>query len=315
MLQSLKNNSFFDNQRIGLAVSGGIDSMVLLDIFRRLSKKKNIDLYVLHFNHKWREKSYLDKELVLNYCKKYQIKFIYDEAKGTINKTEEEARKLRYSFFDKVRAKYKLKAVCTAHHKDDQIETIIFRLLRGTGPKGLSPIKEFDNLHLLLLYRPFINISKDEINSYAKKHHIAYIDDITNKDLKYKRNLIRLKILPLMRKINPCAENNLLVCSDLIYSQDQAVSSYFAFILKKVSTKSPFNWDRFRFLKLDEYTQKAFIYWFFSVYKFKGSVNKIRFIIDAIKMQKRIDLNKNLSLKVDKNAILFEVQEGRVGDA
>lgn len=305
MIWILRNNSSLNNNKIGVAVSGGIDSMVLLDALRRIALEKNIQIYVLHYNHKWRKKSDLDKKLVQDYCNKFSIKFIYDEADGKINKSEEEARNLRYSFFNKASKKYKLEIICTAHHRDDQIETIIFRLARGTGPKGLIPIKELNNL----LCRPFIDISKDQINSYAKENHIKFINDTTNKNLKYKRNLIRLKILPLMRNINPCADNNLLVCSDLIYSQDQAISIYFAFILKKISIKSPFSWDRLRFLTLDEYTQKAFIYWFFSFYKFKGSINKIRFIIDAIKMQKRIDLHKNLSLKVDKDTAMFQVED------
>lgn len=279
--------------------------MVLLDVLRYIAFEKKIQIYALHYNHKWRKKSALDRKLISSYCKKHKLHFIYGEAEGKIKKNEEEARNKRYEFFMSCAKKYKLNMICTAHHKDDQIETIIFRLARGTGPKGLFPIKEFNSL----LCRPFINISKDQINSYAKEHHIKFINDTTNASLKYKRNLVRLKILPLMRNINPCADNNLLACSDLIYSQDQAISIYFAFILKKISIKSPFEWDRLRFLALDEYTQKAFIYWFFSFYKFKGSVNKIRFIIDAIKMQKRIDLHKNLSLKVDKDTAMFQVED------
>src|SRR3989338_2417248 len=132
--QKLKSSTFtfLANKKIGLAVSGGIDSMVLLDFFLKLNPRENI--YVLHYNHKWRKTSYKDAKLVGDYCKKNMIKFVYDEAKGKIIKIEETARNERYSFFKRVAKKYKLDFICTAHHKDDHFETIVFRLLRGTGP-------------------------------------------------------------------------------------------------------------------------------------------------------------------------------------
>ena len=147
LIQEIKNkitaSKFFKNQKIGLAVSGGIDSMVMLDVFCKISKEWNLKLYVMHYNHKWREKSYIDTELVKKYCKKNKINFLYNENKGKILKDEEIARNERYSFFEKCAKKFSLKIICTAHHKDDQLETVLFRLARGTGPNGLSPIKEF----------------------------------------------------------------------------------------------------------------------------------------------------------------------------
>ena len=131
------------------------------------------NIYVLHYNHKWRKTSYKDAKLVGDYCKKNMIKFVYDEAKGKVIKNEETARNERYSFFKSVAKKYKLDFICTAHHKDDHFETIVFRLLRGTGPAGLLPLKEFLNLtNKNSKQRPFI---KDIISTFEKE-----IQDNTN---------------------------------------------------------------------------------------------------------------------------------------
>ena len=169
IFQKLKNNTFLLNAKIGFAVSGGVDSMVLLDSFLRFQEKENIDIYVLHYNHKWRKTSYKDAKLIGDYCKKNKIRFIYEEAKGKIIKNEETARNERYSFFKRAAKKYKLDFICTAHHKGDHFETIVFRLLRGTGPGGLLPLKEFLNLtNKTILFRPFLYLTKEEIIQYAK---------------------------------------------------------------------------------------------------------------------------------------------------
>ena len=147
-IQILDNIDFLKNQKVGLAVSGGVDSMVLLDLFRKLKEKKYLDLIVLHYNHKWRKESKIDYDLVKRYCDKNHIIFVYKETTGKIIKDEEIARIQRYSFFKKEATKNKLRYICTAHHKDDQVETILFRLARGTGPNGFLPIKIFLSFHL-----------------------------------------------------------------------------------------------------------------------------------------------------------------------
>ena len=295
------------NQRVGIAVSGGVDSMVLLDVFCRLREKNNLELYALHYNHKWRKKSYLDAKLVKNYCKKNEIEFLYSQTKGKVTKDEEIARNQRYLFFSNIAKKYKLNSICTAHHKDDQIETILFRLARGTGPKGLMPIKQ--NLTLLgkvKIVRPFLNITKREIYTYADKCNVPFNEDITNNDLTYKRNLIRKKIIPLFQKINKEALNNILLCCELIYAQDQTLNNYFLSLLKSLTVRNPLIWNRNRFLKLDQYTQKALLYWFLSSRDIKGNLIKIDFILECINNQKVIDINNNFRLIVDKSNISFE---------
>ena len=312
--QKIKNNltpiKFFKNQKIGLAVSGGVDSMVMLDTFCRISREYNLKLYVMHYNHKWRKESFRDRALVRKYCKEKKIKFLYKENKGEIIKDEELAREQRYSFFKIQAKKFSLKVICTAHHRDDQLETILFRLARGTGPNGLSPIKEFRELtDGIKIFRPLLNVWKKDILNYAVKNKISYIEDKTNLEVIYKRNLVRRKILPLLKKINPEAENNILAFSDLAYSQNVALSNYFSILLKKIKIGTSLILNRNKFLKLDCYTQTAFIYWFFTVYGIKGAVSKVHVIRDAIINQKKTDLSKKYIMNVVKDQIIFDIKK------
>ena len=317
LIQKIKNNltssksftTFFKNQKIGLAVSGGIDSMVLLDVFYRISREYNLKLYVMHYNHKWRKESFRDARLVKKYCKENKIRFLYKENKGKVIKDEETAREQRYSFFESCAKKFSLKIICTAHHEDDQVETILFRLARGTGPNGLYPIKEYlTRANKISFYRPFLSTTKAMIRKYALQNKIRYIEDKTNLDLMYKRNLVRRKIVPLLRRINPKVENNILSFSNLAYSQNIALGNYFSVLLKRIKTDSLLSLNRKEFLKLDCYTQTAFVYWFFTRHGIKGALSKINFIRDAIKNQKKVDLSKKYIMNSAGNKIVFAVK-------
>ena len=317
LFQKIKNklilNKFLKNQKIGLAVSGGVDSMVLLDIFSKISKEHNLKLYVMHYNHKWRKESFRDAQLVRKYCEENKIKILYGESKGKIIKDEETAREQRYSFFKTAAKKFSLKVICTAHHRDDQLETVLFRLARGTGPNGLFPIKESRELtDGIKIFRPLLDIWKKDILNYALKNKISYIEDKTNLDVIYKRNLVRRKILPLLKKINPEAENNILTFSDLAYSQNVALNGYFPALVKKIKIGSPLTLNRNKFLKLDCYTQIAFIYWFFTIHGIKGAVSKVHIIRNAIINQKKIDLSKKYIMNAVGNKIMFNIKpEGK----
>lgn len=303
---SLSDQFLKNNKRIGLAVSGGIDSMVLLDLFRRLRDESYLDIFVLHYNHRWRRESKLDADFVKNYCKQNKIKFVYKETDGKVIKDEEVARNQRYSFYKEAARKYNLRIICTAHHKDDQIETILFRLARGTGPNGIMPVKELITFsEKTRIFRPLINNSKDEIKSYARKNNVTYRKDKTNDDLKYIRNYIRKKVLPPLKKINKKALDNVLRFSELVFAQSISINDYFAVLLKKIS-KDSFSWDKKRFLKLAPYHQKAFVYWFLSKYKIEGNIKKIDEVINTIKNQSSLDLDKNYYLIINKNKILFK---------
>ena len=172
-----------------VAVSGGIDSVVLLDI---LSKQKDLKLVISHFDHGMRATSHNDAEFVKNLAQKYSLPFELGWAKlGDVG--EAEAREARYAFLRNVKKKYNAKAIVVAHHSDDIIETIIINMLRGTGWKGLSSLRSSGDI-----LRPLLDVSKADVREYAKKHEIQWVEDETNIDEKYLRNRVRHNILSKM---------------------------------------------------------------------------------------------------------------------
>lgn len=170
-----------------LAVSGGVDSMTLLDL---LSQKPAIELVVAHFNHGIRSDSNKDEELVAQVARKYNLPFEVGYGELGLGASEEQARTARYNFFETVAKKYRAKGVITAHHQDDLIETALINILRGTGRAGLSSIRHSR------VYRPLLDIPKTEIVAYANGNKLKWREDTTNSDTKYLRNYIRLNIIP-----------------------------------------------------------------------------------------------------------------------
>ena len=181
-----------------LAISGGVDSMVLLDGFNKL----NLNIEVAHFNFQLRGKeSDGDEELVKGICSKNNILFnknttntnAYAEEKGL--SIQEAARELRYNWFFDLLKEKKADYIVTGHQADDSIETFFINLLRGSGIKGLCGIKNTQQI-----VRPLLPISRLDIELYAKKNNVIFRNDSSNESLKYKRNFIRKKIIPELNK-------------------------------------------------------------------------------------------------------------------
>jgi tRNA(Ile)-lysidine synthetase-like protein len=171
-----------------VAVSGGVDSMVLLGLVRRLP---GVELIVAHFDHGIRGDSAEDRKLVQETAEKYDLQFEYAEGVLGVGTSEDIARKARYEFLHGVRQKYKADAIVTAHHQDDLIETALLNLLRGTGRKGLTSLQSTD-----IIRRPLLEVTKQEILAYAKANDIEWREDITNSDTTYLRNYIRKNLMP-----------------------------------------------------------------------------------------------------------------------
>lgn len=170
-----------------VAVSGGVDSMVLLDLLRQ---KPRLELVVAHFDHGIRPNSADDRKLVQRIAKAYGLPFVY--AKGNLGPTAGEAlaREARYAFLRRVQSDQGAKAIITAHHQDDMLETAIMNLLRGTGRRGLSSLRSRKDV-----VRPLLEWTKKDIRDYAEEHDIVWSEDYTNEDEHYLRNYIRHNIL------------------------------------------------------------------------------------------------------------------------
>ncbi len=189
----------YQHRKFLLAVSGGVDSMVLAELFHH----QNIDFHIAHINYKLRgNDSEQDQKKVENFCEKnsipvhiYQVSDADQKPEGSIQLW---ARELRYQFFSEILEKEKLDFLVTAHHLNDNLETFIINLSRGSGIKGLSGIPKNANNIL----RPLLSFSKDELYAYAAQNQVEFGEDYSNKKNDYLRNQIRNEIVPLLMKTN-----------------------------------------------------------------------------------------------------------------
>jgi len=177
-------------QKYIIAVSGGVDSVVLLH--KLIAKKPDTMTYIVaHFDHGIRADSSEDAEFVASIAKKSQLTYELGEGKLGIDASEEQARIARYAFLREIKEKYKAEKIITAHHQDDFLETIVMNMLRGTGPRGLNPMQGQNDL-----IRPLMNKTKQDILDYAAEHKLEWREDPSNQDEKFMRNYVRAKIMP-----------------------------------------------------------------------------------------------------------------------
>jgi len=173
-----------------LAVSGGADSMVLLDLKAGAAGERGYQLIVAHFDHGLRPESYDDLLFVKAAAAHYDLEFAHVTArlKGAC---EAQARRARHAWLESVRQKHQADAVVTAHHQDDLLETSLLNLARGSGRRGLAPMPEGGRI-----LRPLLGLTRAQLRAYAAAHSLTWREDPTNSDLTNSRNLLRHVILP-----------------------------------------------------------------------------------------------------------------------
>lgn len=202
VLQSIKENQLISaGDKVVVAVSGGADSVCLFEVLSKLKNELNIELSVCHFDHKLRGKeSRADFEFVQKLAIERGVDFVGGEAKSdNLFGNEEDARNARYDFFEKILKEGRGSKIAIAHNKNDFIETFFLRLLRGSGMRGLKSIPSWREKFI----RPLLAISRKEIEQYLKQENIVFQTDKTNEKTDYTRNFVRLKVMPLLLKINP----------------------------------------------------------------------------------------------------------------
>jgi len=207
-------------RRIVVGVSGGPDSVCLLDVLVELKEKYDLKLIIAHVNYGLRGKdSALDEKLVNDLAKKYSLPIEILKQKKSIH-SEEKLRDVRYKFFEQVRKKYHANRIAVAHNLNDQAETVLLRILRGTGLRGLGAIK-FKNNNII---RPLLDVPRKEILAYSRKNNLAWRIDKTNLGLDFTRNKIRNKLLPhIERNFNRNIQ-------EVLYKLSQSVAADYDFI-------------------------------------------------------------------------------------
>ncbi|HOV68986.1 MAG TPA: tRNA lysidine(34) synthetase TilS [Clostridia bacterium] len=214
-----------ENMRIVVGVSGGPDSMALMDILHKLYPGKVV---CAHVEHGLRGvESLADAELVEQACKKRGIEFYIKHinaqsiARARKLSVEEAAREERYAFFNQVMDEVSAGRVAVAHHLDDQAETLLLNLIRGAGPKGLAAM---DWIREDGVIRPLLNIEKSELVRYCEQENIKFGQDSTNETSDYSRNLIRNEIIPLVERINPSFARAALRTAQILRQDDEYLS-------------------------------------------------------------------------------------------
>jgi tRNA(Ile)-lysidine synthase len=210
-------------KRIAVALSGGLDSVVLLDTVCKAQAKNQTQIYAFHIHHGLQKPA--DDWLIFceKLAKQYKIPFDFrllhlntSETKGNI---EARARAGRYEALADLCEEYGIEDLLLAHHQNDQAETILLQLLRGSGVAGLSgmPVnREVLGKPGITLWRPLLNQSRRELEAYAKEHKLTWIEDPSNQNTKYRRNALRKKIIPALENIQPEALANMARSAELL---------------------------------------------------------------------------------------------------
>ena len=219
---ALRGEGLRPGDRAVVALSGGLDSVVLLHLLRFGSPLEGVVLHAAHFDHGMRPGSRDDMHWVTGLCRAWGVE-LHAARAGAPPGSEEEAREARYAFLGRVRSQVGARLVLTAHHADDQAETVLFRALRGTGPAGLAGIP---HRREPALWRPLLPFWRDELESYAERVRICWRDDPTNVQLHYARNALRARIIPeIEQRVAPGARRALVRLAGLAREDEEGWES------------------------------------------------------------------------------------------
>jgi len=200
-----------------VAVSGGVDSITLLDVVSKLS---GVELVVAHFHHGIRgQDADRDEQLVRETAQKYGLAYETDYGELGETVSEAHAREARYLFLLAVRRKHQADGLILAHHKDDVVETIAINLIRGTGWRGLASLRSHKTI-----VRPLLKYEKNQLIAYAREHNLVWHEDASNVDQKYLRNYVRWTLIPEMVKLRPAIKEELFALHESQVGLEQEIS-------------------------------------------------------------------------------------------
>ncbi|APS39147.1 MULTISPECIES: tRNA lysidine(34) synthetase TilS [Salegentibacter] len=230
------------NTRLLLAVSGGVDSVVLV----HLCNSAKLDFALAHCNFNLRdEESDADEDFVTDLAKRLKVKLFVENfdteqyAKDNGLSIQMAARDLRYEWFEELRIKHQFDYTLTAHHANDSLETFFINLLRGAGLEGLSGINADSNK----IIRPLLNFSRKEIEAYARDNNIAWREDSTNASTKYLRNKIRHELVPVLEEINPQFLETFLITQSHLKENEELVEDYMSLLYPKIIGKTKYGYS------------------------------------------------------------------------
>ena len=264
-IQIDKEFKFSKGDIIVVGCSSGPDSMALLDMLLKIREKYDLYLICAHVNHNVRLESFTEAIFMKDYCNKFNVRF----ETMTIDKYgddnfENEARNIRYRFFEELVYKYNANYLMTAHHADDLIETILMRLVRGSNLNGYSGFKSNVDMGDYCLVRPLINFTKDELITYDKENKIPYFIDSSNSKMKYTRNRYRKVVIPFLKDDDPCVHKKFIKFAQTLTDASKFIEKERCKAIRKVICNGKLIISKF--LELDNYIQKEILYYMIQEY-------------------------------------------------
>ena len=324
VLKTIKKYNLIENgDKLVLAVSGGPDSIAMLNILKELQEeqsKLNFEIVVAHINHMIRKEAKEEEEYVRDYCQKNKIRFYsksIDVQKIANNNkigTEEAGRIVRYEFFDEILEKTNSNKVAIAHNKNDKAETIIMNLLRGSGVSGLKGIEPRRRKYI----RPLIECERYEIEKYCEEQKLNPRIDKTNFENEYTRNKIRNIVIPYVKKeFNPNIIETLSRMSELVTEEEEYIEKHIKIEYKKIlieENKKQIILDLKKFNNEENVIKSRLVlYTITRLFATSKGIEKIH-IEDIIKLCKRnignkyLTPNKNIKVLVKNHKIYFSKQ-------
>jgi len=205
--QTIETHTLFSpGDRVLAAVSGGPDSVCLLHILSQLRHSYGFHLLAAHVNHQLREESAAEQQLVEDFCRSLGVKCLTRKIRistKTPGSLEEKLRDKRLRALSAMARKEKAGVIAFGHHQDDQAETILMRIIRGTGTTGLRGIRPKRTADSLILIRPLLAVTKKDITAYLQKNRLRFCEDLSNRDPRFFRNRIRHQLIPILTSYNP----------------------------------------------------------------------------------------------------------------
>ena len=293
-------NNFNFNNYVVLGVSSGPDSMCLLDIIKRKTNK----IIVCHINHNVRKESKKEEEFLKDYCKNNNLIFeTMTIEEYTENNFENEARKKRYTFYEKILKKYNSSHLFLAHHGDDLIETVLMKIIRGSNIEGYAGIKERIKVKNYEIIRPLISFTKEDIIEYNKSHNITYFIDNSNTNTKYTRNRYRKNILPLLKEEDHQVHKKFIKYSKTLEEYDNYIKKLVLDNIDNIYKDNIIYIDKLN--KLDPFLKKNTIYHIMNkIYSNQSNIITEKHITNILNL---IDNSKpNLTQNLPLNKVLYK---------
>lgn len=321
-----KYNLIKKNDKIVVGVSGGPDSMALLNVLINIKEKFGFEIIVAHINHGLRQEADSETEFVKAFCNKNNINCyikkekVDDLAKKSKVGTEEAGRKLRYDFFDEILEKEKANKIATAHNENDNAETVLMNIIRGSGISGLKGIEPIRNEKII---RPLIECNREEIEDYCVKEKLNPKYDKSNNENTYTRNKVRNELIPFIKEeFNPNIISSINRLSKVAMEENEflnklTINAYERLKIKEAIGKETIEGNNMIIISLKEFNKLDLVIKnrlvLYTINKLLGNAKDIEMIniADIIKLcnnnigNKYLLPNKNVKVFVNKGKIFF----------